>query len=322
MIPRSDDSSDTAGAAAPLRTEAVRGPVKVTVEVSPAKPRLSDDVALTLTIEVDDGVACELPPFGDSIGGMIVRSYRTPLPEVQPGKRVLRQHYVLEPADTGAHLIRPITVTFTDGRPGGDGLSHQVETDPLTVEVSSLLGAEAPSLAALKPMHAAERLPEPVLPPWPILAAIGGGLALAAGLALLLLRRRRRAAPVRVPTPAELAEAELEALVAADPLARGELNTFFSELTLIVRRFIERTTGLNAPEQTTEEFLRAMRAHPAFAATERERLQAFLMSADLVKFAAVAPPRGEIEESFRRAQEFAGLPGTIALAPAGAGGPR
>ena len=116
----------------------------------------------------------------------------------------------------------------------------------------------------------------------------------------------------RQPFDAE-GEVELQVLLHDDPLARGELQTFFVELTLVVRRYIERTTGVRAAEETTEEFLREMRSHPAFDTDMREQLRSFLQSADMVKFARFAPGRDDIEETFRRAQEFVGLPGTLRL---------
>jgi hypothetical protein len=82
---------------------------------------------------------------------------------------------------------------------------------------------------------------------------------------------------------------------------------FYVELTGIVRRFIERTTAIHAPEQTTEEFLREIGSGAAFTRDERQRLKDFLESADLVKFAAHQPQFVDVEEAFRRAKVFVGL---------------
>ena len=82
---------------------------------------------------------------------------------------------------------------------------------------------------------------------------------------------------------------------------------YFVELTAIVRRYIERTTGIHAPEQTTEEFLREISRANTFGREENERLKDFLESADLVKFAAYRPRREDIQESFQRAEVFIGL---------------
>jgi hypothetical protein len=54
---------------------------------------------------------------------------------------------------------------------------------------------------------------------------------------------------------------------------------------MVVRRYIERTHGIRAPEQTTEEFLAAATRHPRFTPPVLASLRTFLESSDLVKFA-------------------------------------
>lgn len=297
----------------PASSTVERGPVRVDLSLSPARPRLSDEPVLTLTVRAEEGVEVELPPFGDAIGGFLVRSFSDSLPSRQQGYRSVSQTYRLEPVETGEHVIRPITIRFRDGRQQGDGEQHEVHTEQLVVEVTSFLSGEEPDLAALRPAAGALPIEVASVFPWrPVLVA--SSLLLAVLLISLLLRSRRRRAPVeRVLTPTELAEQELLALLQDDPLSRGELQTFFVELTGVVRRYIERSSGVRAPEQTTEEFLREMRRSAAFDADSRERLSAFLTAADMVKFAAFRPERTDIEESLRRAQEFVGLPGNMSL---------
>lgn len=309
---RREEAASPAAAAA-LCTEVERGPVRVVVELAPAEPRLSDEPVLVLTVDAEQEVEVALPPFGETVGGLAVRSFREPPAQVAGGRRVLTQQYVLEPVRTGEHVIRPIRVTFRDTRPGGDGAEHALETEELKFAVTSLLEGEAPRLEDVRPPAAPLAIPVAARPPWAAVLA-GGAAVLLLCAALVFFRRRRRRVLERPPSPAEQALAELRRLVEDDPLARGDLQTFYVELTGIVRRYIERTTGVRAPEQTTAEFLRAMRGHAAFGPEERQRLAAFLESADLVKFAAHRPERGDIEEAFRRAQEFVGLAGALPLA--------
>lgn len=288
------------------RTEIDRGLIKVTVEVSPSPARLSDEPTLTLTIDAARGIEVEKPPFGEAIGGFLIRDFREPLPETRGDREIRRQIYTLEPVQTGLQHIDPISINFTDRRVQGDGRRHTIETESLAVEITSVLEGEAPSLDALKPMAGPIELPQPaaVTTPW----LTGGLLAVAAASAgcWWLLRRRRRESAETPLSPQELAYLELDALVQED-LAATDVKSFYVRLTGIVRRFIERTTGIHAPEQTTEEFLREIGRGRSFSADERMRLKAFLESADLVKFAAREPAAADIEQTFRRAQDFLGL---------------
>jgi Domain of unknown function (DUF4381) len=282
------------------RTEVTRGPVRLTVELTPGKPRLSDEPELVVTIRADKGVRVESPPFGGSLGDFIIRDYYEPLPQIVEGAEVLRQVYTLEPLSAGNLSVSPIVVTFTDDRPDGDGMEHMIETDALQIEVTTIVGDDVPTLSDLRPSAAPVELPAVRDPTgWWI---IGGVLAVSA-IGLAVWRYRRREHTARQLSASEVAMLELDDLMRRD-LSTGNVKTFFVELTAVVRRFIERSTGVHAPEQTTEEFLREIADHSTFDSDEKQRLRVFLEAADLVKFAGQTPGQGDINDSLDRAREF------------------
>jgi hypothetical protein len=291
-------------AAKHARSQVERGPVRVTAEVQPVRPRLSDLPTLTLTIDHEEGVTVDKPEFGASIGKFTIRDIREPLPKTHDGRVIDQQILTLEPTEAGRARIDPIPVSFTDRRPQGDNTTHTVETEPLSIEVTSLLGDKTPNLGELRPPAAPMALPSSV--PgwvWPVLAVV---FAAAALLAWRRQRARRaKAVAVRALTPEERATLELDSLVASG-LAASDVKQFYVRLTDIVRRYIECTTGIRAPEQTTEEFLREISRTKSFEQDVRLRLQAFLESADLVKFAAHHPNPDDVDESVRRARLLIG----------------
>ena len=287
------------------RTEVERGPVKLTVEVEPQSARLSDEPVLTLTIDYEREVQIDKPPFGESIGDFIIRDYREPLPEVKGGRETVRQIYQLEPTRTGLLQIAPISMTFTDSRPGGDGKKHTIETEAIVVEISSMLASEAVSLDDLQGQAGPVKLPAGRS------SAMGwlAGLLVLGTVALLVVwfqRRRRNLEEEPQLSPRELAYLELQALIKQD-LAEVDVKLFYVHLTGIVRRFIERDMQIRAPEQTTEEFLREISSGEAFAREDQQRLKSFLESADIVKFAAHQPTPDDVEQAFDRAKVFVGL---------------
>jgi hypothetical protein len=299
----SDSASDSTSAK-PARSEVQRGPVRVTVEVQPSKARLSDELALTLTIDSEEGVKVEKPPFGSTLGSFTIRGFREPLPRICDGREIIQQIYTLEPTETGKLRIDPISVSFTDRRPTGDGRTHAIATEPLSIEVSSLVGDKAPSLGDLRPPAGPVELPSHIASwLWGLLAA--GVIALAVGWRVWRRRRREQSVVAAALSPEELANIELDKLVESG-LAESDVKQFYVELTSIVRRYIERTTGVRAPEQTTEEFLREISRAHTFAPDDCSRLRDFLESADLVKFAAHQPRADDVAESIRRARLFVG----------------
>lgn len=285
------------------RSEVDRGPVRVTVEVQPAQARLSDEPKLTLSIRHEPGVAVQKPSFGEALGDFLLRDFSEPLPRMEGGREVIEQVFTLEPTRTGTLTIAPISVTFRDTRPGQEGNEQTLTTEALTVEIATVVGSDVPSLDKLRPPAGPVELPaERAFWGW-LVPLVGVGLLGAGALAWFWWRRGRRVPAPPPLDPRELAQRELERLL-QDGLAERDVKQFYVELTGIVRRFIERTTAVRAPEQTTEEFLREIGRQRMFPDDDRRRLAEFLESADLVKFAAHRPRREDIDESVRRARAF------------------
>ena len=135
-----------------------------------------------------------------------------------------------------------------------------------------------------------------------ILLGLGGIIVLAA--LVFLFSRLRRAAKLRRMTPSERAFAELSDLLGRGLPQKGLFKDFYIELTHVVRRYIERSHGIRAPEQTTEEFLAAAKTHPRFTPEVLARLADFLRSADLVKFAGVGSSASVADEAVRTARTY------------------
>ena len=88
-------------------------------------------------------------------------------------------------------------------------------------------------------------------------------------------------------SPIERAWAELERLIRRGLPARGRYKDFYVELTMVVRRYVQRQHGIKAPHLTTEEFFEATRNAESFPKSALDELIDFLRKADMVKFAGV-----------------------------------
>ena len=105
-------------------------------------------------------------------------------------------------------------------------------------------------------------------------------------------------------TPSERALRELSLLIGRHLPEKGLFKDFYIELTMVVRRYIERRYGIRAPEQTTEEFLAAAIAHDEFDSISIAELKEFLMSADLIKFAGVSASLSSTAEATTKAKSY------------------
>ena len=88
-------------------------------------------------------------------------------------------------------------------------------------------------------------------------------------------------------SPIERAWVELDRLVRKGLPGRGKYKDFYVELTMVVRRYVQRKYGIRAPHLTTEEFLGELAGSRLGGYPNAAGLKAFLESADMVKFAGV-----------------------------------
>ena len=138
-----------------IRNIVERGPLKVTTEISPAKPRLSDEPTFTLTYEFEKGVVVNKPPFGKALGQFDILGFREPPATTDGDHDVEQQIYRLEPSNAGELKISPIKVTFRDGRKGvGDQQQHELITDEIVVPVTTMLGDEGSLVGGPSPTSA------------------------------------------------------------------------------------------------------------------------------------------------------------------------
>ncbi len=165
-----------------------------------------------------------------------------------------------------------------------------------------------------------------IQPPRPLPARIPGwvqavcGAAISAYLIGLLTVRlwKRRArtepAPMAVP-PHLIALRALETLKARSLLEEGDCDPFYTELSLILRTYLEARFNLNAPEETTEEIIAGLAQSPELSGTQRNILQDFMRKADLVKFAKGRPGKAAMESAFTTTRRFVEETTMAALEP-------
>lgn len=136
------------------------------------------------------------------------------------------------------------------------------------------------------------------------------------GLYALLRYLARRVREHRM-SPIERAWAELARLVKKGLPKRGRYKDFYVELTMVVRRYVQRRYGIKAPHMTTEEFLRECSASGG-AVSASDSLKGFLESADLVKFAGVEATVEMADDATEAARSY--LKGDSSAQAAGGGG--
>ena len=151
--------------------------------------------------------------------------------------------------------------------------------------------------------------PEKDLPPlsWRLVGEIALGLLGVLGLLGLFyfaVRYFVRRVKEHRMSPIERAWVELERLLKKGLPGRGRYKDFYVELTMVVRRYVQRQHGVKAPHLTTEEFFEVTRNSPTFPKSALDELIDFLRKADMVKFAGVEATPETADEATDSAKAY------------------
>lgn len=228
-----------------------------------------------------------------------------------------RSHVVRGNDGRKLHVFELDLLAFEPGRhelPGVElrvvtklGIVGEVRTQPLAIEVGSLLGNE-PN-AQLKP----ETKPVVVMQDDYTLLYLAAAIAAAALIALLTwlvlryLERRVKPAPPPPPPrpPWEIAATKLADLRRrkSQMVDEGKSAQFVDEVSDVVREYLGGRFGFDGLETTTDEMLSLLRNHNCNSGLAQE-VAAYLRRCDLVKFANVEPDRDEADLVFAKAQDI------------------
>ena len=130
--------------------------------------------------------------------------------------------------------------------------------------------------------------------PWLWVSVIASALMILLIGLWLFSRRKKKVPPPPLVIPIPPGK---EALKSLESLGFTDLKQYYIDLSLIVRRFIERRFELNAPEQTTDEFLVVASRSKSLDDSYRSMLEGFLREADMIKFAKFQVSPSHADES-------------------------
>ncbi len=84
----------------------------------------------------------------------------------------------------------------------------------------------------------------------------------------------------------------------------GELKGYYSELSEILRDYLDNRFGLNTMEQTTGEIMKALGKGGIVQSDQKSKLSDILTVSDMVKFAKGTPDAEVHESVYRNAWDF------------------
>lgn len=268
------------------------GQVQVRALVDSTTMLIGDQVHLKLEAKAAGGISLAdpfWPPNNDTLEFLSFGKWDT----LGTGTLIYKAVFTLW--DTGYQELPPIGVPYA-----GNGLADTVWTHSLVMEVRS-------PTDSLKLNDIKDIVQEPALfsDYLPYLYALGAIALL--GLLLWLWRHpvkmKKEVPPPPPPLPHEVALEQLAALAKKQLWQQGKVKEYHSELTRIVREYLEGRFDINALEETTGEILDQLRKRKLPPAL-RQRLEEILQTADMVKFAKAQPAAQFHEEAFESVKDF------------------
>lgn len=197
---------------------------------------------------------------------------------------ILRKSITLTSFDSGYYFIPQLPIKYEEF-----GLDRVAKTPQLALAVNTIPPMDSLQIAPNK-----EIIEEPLrLEDFiPMFATIFGLLLLGFGIRYFWKRRQAEPAPPppEIIIPAhEIALTQLGSLQNAKLWQQGKVKEYQSQLTHIVREYIENRYGIQALESTTDQILKQLK-RVDFDSDWKNKVREMLQMADLVKFAKAEPP--------------------------------
>lgn len=254
---------------------------------------VADTIERAIRVATEPGVSFDWPVsliVGADLNGLTISAIRDEPPRVDAQGRIVSLRVLeLEPFLPGDFELGPFDFTI---RREGESTTETLTLPATSVSVAPLLPDEPdPELAGPKGVVDAPDAHATQWTPW----IVGGSVVLAIGAVAMavLATRRLRAKPMVSPKQRALAS-----LALLDDRVRGEAHIgqrptneqAYTELSSILRRYIEDRFDYRAMARTTEEFLRdASERRSDLPDAASTNLRAVLEACDEVKFGGAEP---------------------------------
>lgn len=267
---------------------------------------IGDHLNINLTVKAPAGKPVIIPQINQEILGdngieWIQNSLLDTLSEGNTS--TYRQTITVTSFEEGQYIFPAIPVVDTDS-------SLLAQTESFSFNVTTIA---VDTTAAYKDIKLPVRVPLTFKELVPYMLITLGSLIILGLIVFFILKyRNKKQTQTRTSRPKPAVRSDIAALEALEALRKkklwqaGKVKQYYSELTEIVRIFIDQRFEINAMEMVSEEIMAAL----AMKDTDTEaynKLKDLLTVADLVKFAKWDPLPDDHDRCFKDAREFVEL---------------
>jgi len=262
------------------------GMSQVTSSVDTTQIRIGEEIQLRIEVEADT-TSLVLFPEGKNFGALeVIESYQVDTSRIDAKNRLIKK-YGLTQFDSGRYVLPSLRVNIDD---------RGFDTDSVLIEVKDVpVDTLKQKMFDIKPAIEVDGPPSN----WVFWLLFILGLAAIGGLVWYLLRRKKQIEEKKKQLPPyEEAMEALQSLDGANYLETNKSKAYYSSLTEIVKRYLDREVDDRALESTSDELIERLQLLKDAGQLELspeiiKDFHAILKRADLVKFAKLNLETGQ-----------------------------
>lgn len=282
--------------------------VQVSSKVDKPTILLGDQTVLRLSAKLPANGKVTFPILSDSLSSkiQIVEKGKLDTLKDQSGRWTITQAYTITAFDSGVQTI-PAFIFTANG--------SEIKTDPIPLQVEAVKVDTTKAIYDIKQPLAVKYGFMDWLRDNAVKVLLGLLLVIVLIGVWFYFKKRKKPVPVVIEVK-PIIPAHVQALNKLSSLRdkklwqQDEVKQYHSELTDIIREFLEKRYKIRAMEQTSDEIFSGIR-HLEIDEENRNRLRQMLMLADLVKFAKQKPLNTDNEQSMDNAIGFVTAAGEI-----------
>lgn len=274
----------------------------ISISISVDADSMTADQTLHAQIELvtSQNIRAVIPdPESIPLEGFLLRRWKARSPATDDmGRDIQRLILTLEPMIPGDGGIGPIDFRY-ERRENENWVSHTMLSAAGVVTILSLGVPAEGDVEFRGPRGVAHRRENTI-----IYYMVAGIILLGVLIAAYLFVRRTGRKPGPSVPPHRHALRALAELENRDLVPKGEFRIFYSELSEIMRGYIEGSMGFSALEQTTHEIMQNLFEVDRIERDDANGLRELLEEADMVKFAKYRPSRESAQERLYQGKVF------------------
>ncbi|MFN0202525.1 MAG: BatD family protein [Bacteroidia bacterium] len=254
-----------------------------------------------LTISVQHSAKQQIVPFvlPDTLQGFELIRKTPAITGEEKGLKSFQQNFTLTHFDSGIYQLPALPIFYQEAE---DTTKQVVYTQPITIRVNTVAVDTSKAFRPIYPIQTTEFEWQEAIPYFIVLGVL---LLIALVIYLFWLRKKRKKVVLPPPPPRPLVEIVAEKFQAIEKEKKWETlspKLYYTELTEVLRFYLAKRYNIQTLEATTDELLAQMKDK-----VEKEKyftLEGILRTADLAKFAKLAPSENENLHNLSTSKEW------------------